>query len=139
MKKLALVLLLAACSAQATSFSDKVNALKTAHPVPVTSEAPHPADRQAVSLHRINVQERDAALTELYRAMKVTHVTAKDRRQMIQAGERATSQAVDTDECVTLSRLAAAALMADNPQLDGDATANFFNWSCRARISRGAL
>jgi hypothetical protein len=138
-KKLAFVLLIAACSTQAASFSDKVNALKSAHPVPAASEAPHPADRQAVSLHRINVQERDAALTELYRAMKVTHASAKDRRQMIQAGERATGYAVDTDECVTASRLAAAALVADNPTLDGGATANFFNWACRARISRGAL
>lgn len=110
------------------------------------AEPPHPADRASVSEHRAsvsehraNVQYRDEALTNLYRAMHVTHPTAKDRRQMIQAGEKATAQAVDYGECAMLSRLAAAALVADNPTLDGDATAEFFGWACRARISRGAL
>lgn len=103
------------------------------------AEPPHPADRASVSEHRANVQYRDEALTNLYRAMHVTHPTAKDRRQMIQAGEKATAQAVDYGECAMLSRLAAAALVADNPTLDGDATAEFFGWACRARISRSAL
>lgn len=141
MKKLILsVLLVASFGANAENFSDKVASLKSAHPVAVkAAEPPHPADNYAVNEHRANVQYRDEALTDLYRAMHVTHPSAKDRRQMVMAGEQATAQAVDYGECATASRLAAAALVSDNPMLDESATANFFNWACRARISRGAL
>lgn len=131
MKKLAIITLIAIAFSSAAS--DRVSILSAA-----TSNA-HPADRQVVSTHRINVQERDAALMTLYRVMKVTHVTEKDRRQMLKAGEAATAQATDTASCAVAARIAANALTADNPMLDSTATINFFDWSCRTRLSREAL